>query len=49
MKNMTLAHITEVCGGIYFGPEEKENSGSHGYRDGQPESGRGKSLRCNSG
>ena len=48
MKNMTLAHITEVCGGIYFGPEEK-NSGSHGYRDGQPESGRGKSLRCNSG
>ena len=37
MKNMTLAHITEVCGGIYFGPEER-NSGSHGYRDGQPES-----------
>ena len=24
MKNMTLAHIAEVCGGIYFGPEEKK-------------------------
>lgn len=24
MKNMTLAHITEVCGGIYFGPEERK-------------------------
>ena len=46
MKNMTLAHITEVCGGIYFGPEEKKTAE---YRDGQPESGRGKPLRCNSG
>ena len=26
MKNMTLAHITEVCGGIYFGPEEKKTA-----------------------
>ena len=42
MKNMTLAHITEVCGGIYFGPEEKKTAEV-------PESGRGKSLRCNSG
>ena len=24
MKNMTLAHIAEVCGGTYFGPEEKK-------------------------
>ena len=23
---MTLAHITEVCGGIYFGPEEKKTA-----------------------
>ena len=26
MKNMTLAHITEVCGGIYFGSEEKKTA-----------------------
>ena len=26
MKNMTLAHITEVCGGTYFGPEEKKTA-----------------------
>ena len=26
MKNMTLAHITEVCGGIYFGAEEKKTA-----------------------
>ena len=24
MKNMTLAHIAEVCGGTYIGPEEKK-------------------------
>ena len=48
MKNMTLAHIAEVCGGTYFGPEER-NRGSRRYCDGQPESGRGKPLRCNSG
>ena len=26
MKNMTLALITEVCGGIYSGPEEKKTA-----------------------
>ena len=26
MKNMTLEHITEVCGGTYFGPEEKKTA-----------------------
>mgnify|MGYP000731963258 CR=1 FL=1 len=26
MKNMTLAHIAEVCGGTYFGPEEKKTA-----------------------
>ena len=26
MKNMTLAHITEVCGGTYFGPEKKKTA-----------------------
>ena len=26
MKNMTLAHITEVCGGTYFGPEERKTA-----------------------
>ena len=46
MKNMTLAHITEVCGGIYFGPEEKKTAE---VTDIVPESGRGKPLRCNSG
>ena len=46
MKNMTLAHITEVCGGIYFGPEEKKTAE---VTDIVTESGRGKSLRCNSG
>ena len=48
MKNMTLAHIAEVCGGTYFGPEEKKTE-EVADCDGQPESGRGKPLRCNSG
>ena len=48
MKNMTLAHIAEVCGGTYFGPEEKKTEEVADIVTDSRKAG-GKSLRCNSG